>query len=297
MSRSRLQISKQDILAYFNEAQEYGNSIYRLRELAAILTDQRGFWRLAKRTTTHDFIDFLIYHASLKKLEFEFPSTKETLYTWGNVPLLSVLLKLKKNAYLSHYTAMRIHGLTEQIPKKVYVNHERKSSTHDDVPLRQWDIDEAFHKAPRVSNNAALFDDYQIILLNGQHTGNAGVVEGKINFDDVEKVSARYTGLERTLIDAVVSPNYSGGVSEVMKAFEEAKDRVSINSLMALLKKLEFKYPYHQAIGFYMQRAMYKEKLLDLVRSVPMKWDFYLTHDMGATDYVSQWKLFVPKGA
>jgi len=56
----------------------------------------------------------------------------------------------------------------------------------------------------------------------------------------------RVTNLERTLIDAVVRPAYSGGVFEVAKAFELAKDQVSVNAMGAMLGKLRFAYPFHQ---------------------------------------------------
>ena len=29
---------------------------------------------------------------------------------------------------------------------------------------------------------------------------------------------------------------------------------------------------------------------------LPMRFDFYLTHQMAKTDYVKEWRLYVPKG-
>ena len=48
--------------------------------------------------------------------------------------------------------------------------------------------------------------------------------------------AARLSGIhvERTLIDAAVRPAYSGGVYEVAKAFEQAKDAVSVNAMGAV---------------------------------------------------------------
>jgi predicted transcriptional regulator of viral defense system len=102
--------------------------------------------------------------------------------------------------------------------------------------------------------------------------------------------------LERTLIDITVRPVYAGGVFEVAKAFELAKDKLSVNALTAMLKKLKYTYPYHQAIGFYLERAGYKSSLTDLLRKIPMKFDFYLTHQKGETDFVKDWRLHIPKG-
>jgi predicted transcriptional regulator of viral defense system len=109
-------------------------------------------------------------------------------------------------------------------------------------------------------------------------------------------VPARFTNLERTLIDITVRPVYAGGVFEVAKAFALAKDRVSINRLVAMLRKLDFAYPYHQAIGYYLERADYKPSQIDLIRRLPIENDFYLMHEMGDTRYVSNWRLAVPEG-
>ena len=60
----------------------------------------------------------------------------------------------------------------------------------------------------------------------------------------------RTTTLERTLIDIAVRPFYAGGVAEVAKACEMAKNKeVSVNRLASMLTKMHFGYPYHQAIG------------------------------------------------
>ena len=48
------------------------------------------------------------------------------------------------------------------------------------------------------------------------------------------------TGVERTLIDATVRPVYSGGINEVLTAFSRASKMVSINKLVAMLKKINY---------------------------------------------------------
>ena len=63
-----------------------------------------------------------------------------------------------------------------------------------------------------------------------------------------------------------------------------------------MLKKLKYIYPYHQAIGFYLERAGFKSATLDLFRSLPREFDFYLVHDIKQKDYVKDWRLFIPQG-
>ena len=136
----------------------------------------------------------------------------------------------------------------------------------------------------------------RVIFLNGKNTGNLGVVEEEFNGTGGEQFGRiRVTNVERTLIDITVRPVYSGGVSEVLKAFRLAHGRVSVNRLAAMVKKLAFIYPYHQAVGFYLERAAYRSSSLDLFRSIPREFDFYLEHGLKEKEYLKDWRLFIPK--
>ena len=292
MNKTRIQIAKPDIVSFFDA---HPKRILKLKEIAAILSREREFWRLAQRTNTQQFIRFLIESSKLKRFDFPFPSRSETRYVWGDVPLLEVLLTLKKDAYFSHYTAVRMHGLTEQVPKTIYLNHEQRPQPQN-PHLEQGRITAAFSRRPRVSQNAIDFGDVRICMVNGMHTSQLGVVNEEVSYDSDTKVSVRLTNIERTLIDIAVRPTYSGGVFEVLKAFRLAQDQVSVNALVAILQKIKYVYPYHQAIGYYLERAGYKPRHLDLLRGLPMDYDFYLAHEMGETEYIQDWRLFVPKG-
>lgn len=292
MNRSRIQIAKPDIVSHFDGL---SSPILKLKEIRAILSNQRAFWRLAKNTTAEKFIEFLEKHSKLKSFEFSFPQRTEKCYVWGDVPLLIIFLALKKNLYFSHYTAMRMQGLTEQSPTSIYITDERRSvHQHAHEKLEQADIDQAFKQAPKISHNWIEHAEKKIYLLNGSDTEHLGVIAKRVNDEEGMEVSVRVTNLERTLIDITVRPVYAGGIFEVAKAFELAKNEVSINKLVAMLRKRNFTYPYHQAIGYYLERAAYKSSQIDLIRRIPIEYDFHLMHEMSETRYVRDWRLFVP---
>jgi hypothetical protein len=295
MNRARIQIAKPDILKVF---EEYPQKVLKQSDLARILAENRSFWRLAKGTTTQNFISFLLKASKLSKIVFPFavPYSREVRYIWGDVPLPEVMLSLKPQCHFSHYTAVKIHGLTEQIPKTTYLNFEQPLASNSTGELSQKSIDTAFQRRVRVTSYVAETDDFRVCLVNGKNTGYLGVQDDvpSQNYDHrIPKL--RVTNVERTLIDIAVRPVYSGGVDEVLKAYRLAEEKVSVNRLAAMLQKLGYIYPYHQVIGYYLERAGYKSHLVDLFRRFPMRFDFYLTHQMHDTDYIRSWRLRVPK--
>jgi len=287
---TRIQIAKADIAEYFDALPK---NIFDGAEIAAILEEKRGFWRLAQSTTTRAFIDFLNKKAKLKIMRFGFPYRPIVKYTWGEVAFYAVVLSLKPDCYLSHYTAMHLHELTDQIPKITNVNAEQGPKRHGPVKLVQERVDFAFRRPTRLCNNVAEYEGRQVRLLNGMYTGNSGVID----MPGPEGETLQVTDIERTLIDIAVRPEYSGGPFEVLTAYRRASDRVSVNRLVALLKKMDHIYPYHQVIGFYLEKAgTYTTSQMELLTRLETKCDFYLMHQIAAPEYSSKWRLYYPKG-
>lgn len=290
MAKTRISIAKPDIIKLFNETPQ---KIFDLSELKRILDENRTFWRLAMSMSYSDFVKYLVAKTKLKKHVFNFSYRPIIRYVWGDVPLYELLLRLKSNSYFTHYTAVYFHNLTEQTPKTIYINVEQEKKPRSKGDLVQERIDAAFKRHTRLSNNLAEYQDRAIRMLNGMYTGNIGVIE----MSGPDEESLRITDVERTLIDITVRPEYAGGVHEVLKAFRFAKDKLSVNRLVATLKKINYVYPYHQAIGFYLEKAgVYNKSQLDLVQRFEMKYNFYLMHKMKDYEYSRQWRLYFPKG-
>lgn len=295
---SRIQIAKADIIQEFSQ----GPSVLRLGDVSEIFNQRRSFWRLAKSMSLTAFLRFMTEKTELRLVSYRFPQRHVSGYTWGPVPVLETLLGLIEGSHLSHYTALRIHGLTEQLPKTIYFTKEKSKdsaiSRDPDDFYDQSAIDLAFSHPPRVSKNELELTNEQVrvVMLESAHRGGLGVTTGEVNWGGSKPLKLRYTSLERTMIDIVVRPFYAGGVFEVAKAFENAKSLLSVNTMLAMLKRMDLGYPYHQAIGYYLERAEYKPSLVELFQRLPMRRDFYLAHNMGATSYNSRWRLFVPEG-
>jgi predicted transcriptional regulator of viral defense system len=233
----------------------------------------------------------LLKDTKLQKVRLPFPYRTETRFAWGDVPTYELIQSLAADGYFSHYTAMHFHGLTNQIPKTVYFNVEQPASAGGGH-LTQESIDRAFGAKCRTSNNIITFRDLRICRLNGGNTHQLGV----INFKTEDNEPIRITDIERTLIDAVVRPAYAGGIGEIAEAFRAAVNRLSPKKLTDYLRKLDFTYPYHQAIGFYLERTgSYKKSQIELLRQFPIEFDFYLNYQIKNPAYNERWRLFVPQ--
>lgn len=267
-------------------------NIFTEEEINTILENNRESWKLPKLTSTQDFLLFLFKNDIINDdISINFPQKTVERYLFktnrSNVDLLSLVSTFyKKEGYFSHYTAAFIHDLTENIVKTIYYNKELSPKAAENNELRQESIDKAFSKPVRETNNYSQFNNRKIVLLNGRFTNDLGV----INLNN-----KRVTNIERTLIDIAVRPNYSGGIYEVLNIYKNAKGAASVNKIYSFLKKLNYIYPYHQVIGFYLERAGFKENAVKLMERFPIKYNFYLKHDMKSTNFSYRWKLYYPR--
>jgi len=184
-----------------------------------------------------------------------------------------------------------LHGLNDQLPKTIYVNQEQ-SEKPAGGKLSQERIALAFSRHQRTSSYVYSFNDYRAVLLSGKYTEQLGVV--KVRGPQDEDLPT--TGIARTLVDIVVRPAYAGGIVQVLEAYRGAKGRVDPGEIVRMLRKLEYVYPYHQAIGFLMERAGFAAVDCTKLRRLGIKFDFYLVHGMKSPQRDPNWRLFFPKG-
>lgn len=292
MRPTKLKQSKTKIAAKLQKA---GARVYRLRELGTLLEECRERRLVAQRLSLDDFIEFLHSADLLKTATIKRPLGDSIVrYYHGELSPYELGLSIREKSYLSHGSAAFLHGLNDQLPSVVYVNREQTPKPEPKGSLVQANVDRAFGHPQRTSKYVFSLEgtNTSFTLLSGKNTDNYGVVD----VQDPMGRAVSCTNLERTLVDIVVRPSYAGGVAQVLESYETARDRVSVEKLVETLETLQHFYPYHQAIGFYMERAGYTKKQMEPLRKLPVEIDFYLVHAMKRTDFNSSWRIHYPKG-
>jgi hypothetical protein len=279
--------TKKSLQHYFEEIQQ---GVWSTTELSTILSDHLTSWE-AWDVSGRKAARFLIEAKILEQVEFTSTKYRQiTRYARGPVSPYRMALSLKPSAYLCHQTALIIHEL--QSPGQViYVNQEQTPKP-DLGEITQRGINTAFKGKQRRTNFVFRHADNQFVLLNGKSTDRVGVCRIKFGDDEVE-----VTDLERTLIDIVVRPAYAGGIEEVARAYRDAAPRVNVQYLLKLLQKINHAYPYHQAIGFLLERAGKSKAECSQLRQLGTAFDFYLDYGLKKPLYDAGWRIYFPQPA
>lgn len=267
---------------------DFNYNVINWKEIIELLYSVRDVYGF-KNYRLSDFIEYIEEICNVK----EVTSVNEhmsviPLYAKPQADIYDLAAALSRASYFSFYTAITIHGLTLQLPKHIYMTNERNNYVEYNNTLKQEAIDMAFSKKPRQTTNTRNIQNYQLHLINGQSNNRLGVVA----FRDYYFV----TDVERTIIDSVVRPFYSGGVTQILEAIVNAKNIIDLDKLVYYYKQMHFIYPYHQAIGFYLDRAGYDYNALAPFLKMPQVHKFYLTYNMRFTEFDSRWNLFFPRG-
>ncbi len=271
------------VKSYFNQLQQ---TVFTFEDIEHIFQNHIGKWILSV-STTESFAKQLVQSGILLTNEFRFGErTKPKVRFWKSMDdIYDVALSLVPNAYLSHVSALFLHGIIGIEPKQIYITSEQSKKEHktDTNDLEQETINNAFSKPQRQTNSKCKYLGKTFFLLNGMFTERLGVIT--IGNKPI-------TSIERTLLDMAVRPAYAGGAQEVLKAFINARNTVDIEVLINLLDSLNYTYPYYQSIGFYLEKAGYSDQQISKLKNRGKYIDFYLDYAIENPIYSKNWRLF-----
>lgn len=130
-----------------------------------------------------------------------------------------IAMKLVEPSMISHYSAFRYHGLTEQIPRVIFSTTSGKT-----IP----------QKGRKDKRAGFKFRGVHYHIFKTTPDKFFGHME-ETNFEGSYKV----TDLERTLLDGLANPELCGGFGEVMFGFEEAVENINLDKIIDYALKLD----------------------------------------------------------
>lgn len=260
-------------------------------EFESLVSEINNIWGL-RSIYRNGIKEFLLKENLLiqEHIKFDDSYASEIYYLpESKIDIYDIAAVRSRSSYFSFFSALFIHNLTLQVPKQIYLTLERPSLEKTNGFLSQENIDRAFSNPPRITSNKRFYKNFSINFINGQHQNNIGIID----FREHYKVS----DLERTLIDIAVRPFYSGGVTQVLEAFVNAREFLDSDKLFYYYSKMNYSYPYHQVIGFYLDKAGYDEKeYYNFLQFDNKEFKFYLTYNMLHKEFSEKWSLYYPKG-
>src|ERR1035438_1563368 len=109
---SRIDIAKPDIVNLFESSAQ---KIYWPAELASILAQHRGNWRLTQATNARNFVEYLIAKARLKEVRLaaeNYPEAKALVrYIWGGASAYALALSLMRRRLAARPPIARVSSL------------------------------------------------------------------------------------------------------------------------------------------------------------------------------------------
>ena len=197
---------------------------------------------LAPRVGLKDsYLGEALYH--LRRNDWIVPLRRGLYALSSTVPGVSdahefeVAMALVNPAAISHWSAIHYHGLTEQVPREVFV----LTTTESSVPrIRRTEA-----KRPRGGYPVG-DTTYRFVQVRPERffgTQKVWVGDARVSVTDVE----------RTLLDGLSMPQHCGDFAEVLHAFEVGMDRLDIERIAryafrlgaATVKRLGWVLEYH----------------------------------------------------
>ncbi len=164
-----------------------------------------------------------------------------------------VAMALVKPAAISHWSALHHHGLTEQIPRQVFVLTTRDAS----IPRAQGEKRNNSKSGYRVRNVT-----YQFVQVKPERffgTEKTWVGEARVTITDPE----------RTLLDGLAMPRYYGDFAEVLHAFQLWGDSLDVARITDYALRLDASIV--KRLGWVLEHQGFARSELKLLEQHPVK--------------------------
>jgi predicted transcriptional regulator of viral defense system len=199
---------------------------------------------------------------------------------------LEVIGEVNPYAALSHFSALDFHGLTLQLPTSLYATHPSQllgnelpiGTTQDD-----WDINEFI---PGNGTPSTVLGSPIKWKAQSSHDFFGHVIRSPYGYP------IRVTDVDRTLIDAIDTPAWCGGILNVMESWKSARERINVVRLIDYVDRLG-RALLRQRVGYLLETLGLSHPTLNIwkqasVRGGSMKLDGSMPY---SPIYSAEWNL------
>lgn len=182
----------------------------------------------------------------------------------SNWPIIARILAGKNKYYISHYSAMRLHGMTTHPITRVTITISKKSY-------------------PRKINNITYQFVYSEIARIWGLTEHWATKQEKVWVSDIE----------RTILDGLERPELCGGIKEVIRGIWSQQNKIDWNNLQ------QYSIKYHtksavKRLAFILELFNLGGECLPIIaKSLKAKKDYVLLDPTGPKSgkYLSRWRV------
>jgi len=152
---------------------------------------------------------------------------------------------------ISHWSALHFHGMTEQIPQRVYVTTTKAMNLSRSTNRGQRDASTEI--------NGVIYEFIKIKPDRFFGIKDYWVGESKVPITDPE----------RTLLDGLAAPKYFGDWAEIYSAFESHLSKLELNKMVDYAIKLGVFIA--KRLGWILEKLEVEDSLLKKLEVVPIK--------------------------
>lgn len=163
-----------------------------------------------------------------------------------------IAMALVQPAAVSHWSAMSHHGLTDQVPRRVFVLTTARS-----VPRARSKKTSRDESGYLVGGTV-----YQFVQVKPERF--FGIEQVWVNESRIA-----ITDPERTLLDGLMAPQYCGDFAEVLHAFELRAPKLDVERIIGYALKLDAATA--KRLGWILERQGIASDRLEPLRAVPIK--------------------------
>lgn len=239
-------ISKQsnELLSYFNEI---GQSCFKYSEAYHSLPQSS---KSALKELLSDMTKRGLLMRLKKGLYYIIPYEQDAKLFMPDWHLIAQYLVQDAEHYIGYYSALQIHSLITQpsLKEQIVVSKQIRPSI-----LKIKDI------------------PFQFIYHNPKHFFGMK----KIWIDNFNKVVC--SDFEKTIIDCLYKPDYSGGIVEIARAIYISKDKINYNKLLDYTQRFNSKAVVKR-LGFLLELLEIETEIIDVLQQ--MKTSSYVLLDI-----------------